>query len=268
MIPAGIQAQVVEAVAQAESDGAGRAFAACLSVDFDFDPPIAFNRKFAQHLPGDLPDCLTSLTRARILDGAENLNADSSDAALVSFLYLVNAWGYGRTGYGYSRTARVAGADFIPAARRALELLQDPADDLAPVAAYFHLRNEGHVHGWGPAFFTKFLMFADPANATGSSLTRTRAVVLDRLTAARTNDFLSAPFRQRRPRQNARLGRFGASGWNTVQYAYYLALVRTLAEDERFERNAMNVERILFAEQREVEGSERRRSQSIEDTDD
>ncbi|HWB34565.1 MAG TPA: hypothetical protein VHA75_00925, partial [Rugosimonospora sp.] len=84
----------------------------------------------------------------------------------------VNAWGYGLAGYAAARTRAVVKAEdhrseFITSASRALAILRDAG----AVPAYYFLlnRSTGHVSSWGPAFFTKFLYFADPRNQPGGS---------------------------------------------------------------------------------------------------
>lgn len=249
-LPESVREQVVAAIARARSDAERQAdFGSTITEEFDFDPPIPFSAAFAPHFPVQVRDVTAPLTRSQLLEEGGRIGPDSSREALTAFLYLVNAWGYGTTGYGHTRTANVAEA-FYESALRAVEILHDPSEDLAPIAAYFHLNNEGHVKGWGPAFFTKFLMFVDPANSDANDLDRVHAAVLDRLTASQTNGFLSNEVKSRRPRRSSPLGRFGQSGWTTVQYAYYLSLLTALATQKPFAKDPMKVERALFERQK------------------
>lgn len=249
-LPESVRDQVVAAIAQARSDAERHAdFGSTIVAELDFDPPIPFSAAFASHFPLHIRDVTAPLTRSLLLEEGGRVGPDSSQEALTAFLYLVNAWGYGTTGYGHTRTANVAAA-FYESALRAAEILHDLSDDLAPITAYYHLNNEGHVNGWGPAFFTKFLMFVDPANSGGEDFDRVRSAVLDRLTASQANGFLSRELKSRRSRRSASLGRFGQSGWTTVQYAYYLSLLSALATHEPFADDPMKVERALFQRQR------------------
>jgi len=245
-LPESVHEQVMAAIAQARSDAEAHAdFGFAIAETFDFDPPIEFNARFAAQFPAGLRNETSPLTRSLLLHEGSRIQPDSSREAVSSFLYLVNAWGYGKTGYGYRRTASVA-AGFYESAVHGIEILQDQSDDLAAVTAYFHLNNTDHVKGWGPAFFTKFLMFVDPANSDGRHHGRLRAVVLDRLTASQANGFLPESLKSHRPRAKAALGKFGESGWTTVQYAYYLSILTELAKHQRFAGDPMRVERALF----------------------
>lgn len=250
-LPESVHDQVMAAVAQAQSDAERHAdFGSTIGKDFDFDPPVAFNARFASQFPPARRYDASPLTRSAILHEGSRIRPEATEEEVTSFLYLVNAWGYGKTGYGHSRTTRVA-EGFYESALRAIEILHDRSDDIAPITAYFHLNNRGHVKGWGPAFFTKFLMFVDPANSGDKDLDRLHAVVLDRLTATRANGFLPEGLNSSRPRKGALLGRFGQSGWTTVQYAYYLSLLSALARQAPFVDDPMKVERVLFQRQRD-----------------
>lgn len=219
------------------------------SLTRDMDPELRFARSFRPHLPDDVGQ---TLTRARLLAQGLELTPTASPEEIRRFLYMVSAWGYGTAGYGHARTKRLAMSDgFLDAARAAIEIIQTE-DANAPVAAYYILNNssEKHVHGWGPAFFTKFLSFADPANQVDSSMRRSPALILDRWTAQAADSSLPVDYRHRVSRRRP-LGMYSSSGWTTTQYAYYLAYVDALTQVSPFNSapyrgRALNVERALF----------------------
>lgn len=226
------------------------------------DPPLPFARTFREYLPEEvqLPD--SRLTRSSLLAQGRSLSPNSALPDLRNFLWLVNAWGYGLFGVGVPRTVKVL-ADperFETSGRNALTILHDASSESAAVEAFFYLNNEaGHIRGWGPAFFTKFLAFADPANQPDSTLTRQPALILDQWIAAAVNHYLPERYRSRRPSKKTPLGRFAPSAWNTPQYAYYLSLIDRLACVDVFHRppydaRPMAVERVLFHYFRDGEG--------------
>jgi hypothetical protein len=150
------------------------------------------------------------------------VDAAAPAADWTCILTTVNAWGYGKTAaYGHSRTQRIIQhKQFIASASQAAALLRDGQ----PVEAYFYLNNEGHVPGWGPAFFTKFLYFA--GGAAG------RALILDARLANAVNHLTPA-------------AGFKRTGWTTPQYAYYLTLMNRIATDRGVHPD--HVEAALFA---------------------
>ncbi len=165
------------------------------------------------------------------------LSPTSSDEEIETFLLLVNAWGFGSSGYGPWRTQQVLDSErFFPSARRALEILHSDSSDAA-LSAYFHLNNKAHgrVPWWGPAFFTKFLTFADPANSV-ERVERQGALILDRWMATAV-------------RRVADQTSFPTGGWTTPQYAYYLTLMSRLCESSELPdaMTTLDAERALFA---------------------
>jgi hypothetical protein len=137
-------------------------------------------------------------------------------------LVAVSAWGYGDSGHGARRTRRIAGlAD--------LEVRLDAAvttlDADGPVEAYYQLANEGHVHGWGPTLFTRFLEAADQRHEEG-------ALGLD-ASLARAIDALV-------PGSD-----LGAADWSTAEYAFYLGLLHRIAAESGAEPTV--VEAVLAA---------------------
>lgn len=108
------------------------------------------------------------MRRQELFSLAAELGQTPSRDALVDFVVNVNAWGYGSAGYAVARTRDVVahhGNGFNESARRALEILR--MEGAAPAYYFLNNRSAGHVYRWGPAFFTKFLYFADPRNQPG-----------------------------------------------------------------------------------------------------
>jgi len=235
----------------------------------DLDPELRVSRSFSQYLSGSP---LTSeeageslqrrrLSRAVLLEQGRALHPSSSDDELRSFLWLVNAWGYGTSGRGAARTRPVAEDPQFPvSARLVLGVLHDTSRTTRAVDAYYLLNNSLHVTGWGPAFFTKFLTFADPSNQPDfptdpagepdSSGGHLPALILDRWMATVANYHLPVEVPQRVTRKTP-LATFRASGWTTPQYAYYLRLMSRLASQEPlksspYDGRAVAVERALF----------------------
>lgn len=200
------------------------------------DPDYKVRQWFLDQLPGEQGGRGT-ISRADLTREGGALTPDSSDEELRAFLLLVNGWGFGSSGYGPWRTRQVLDSGRFPnSARKAIELLHGDAPDAA-LRAYFHLNNRAHgrVSWWGPAFFTKFIAFADPANS--SDLTnRQGALILDRWMATAVRHIASH-------------SEFPLGGWTTPQYAYYLTLMSRLSESTTLRGAASPVaaERALFA---------------------
>lgn len=207
------------------------------------DPAYAISKGFLRQLP-DRIGSADHVTRSELADLGASLHPSSSATDLSAFLLLVNAWGFGAAGYGPWRTQEViANADFDHSARQAIEILHGNSSDAA-VCAYYHLNNRsaGRVAWWGPAFFTKFLAFADPAQHARSVDDRYPALILDRWMAVAVRDVT---------RQDG----FPDCRWTTPQYAYYLALMQRLSGMPSFQEAPFNgdtriVERTLFSHYR------------------
>lgn len=218
------------------------------------DPPIKVARSFLEHLPASAQAENGQLTRAVLLEHGRTLFPDSSPQDFREFLVLVNAWGYGNSARGLPRTLKVLEDEpqFVASARGALTRLHDASRRNPAVDAYFHLNNrkEGHVRGWGPAFFTKFLAFADPATHADPDANRDQALILDRWIATAVNQLMASELARPATRRSP-VRRFANWGWTTPQYAYYLRLVARLAQEPAFSEQpcdgrAMAVERVLF----------------------
>lgn len=188
----------------------------------------------------------SAVRRAELFDAAAKLGDRPTSGALREFFIHVNAWGYGPTGYGVFRTNAVrdgnpklkarpeAWSDFDLHAGAALATLRSHGH----AAAYYYLFNKkiGGVHGWGPAFFTKFLYFADPANQEGGSGgAQILDNVLDGWVRSLTGD----------PPVGAGIAKFKTWSWTTPEYAFYVALMNRIAKDKSAER-ADFVEATLF----------------------
>ena len=166
------------------------------------------------------------LKRSDLFLMAARLPATVSPKEALTFAVNVNAWGFGTTGYGYSRTERIFDRGDPQAGSKAAEAIRILRSE-GPVEAYFFLYNKsgndsgatGHVRNWGPAFFTKFLYFADPGNQPTAEPGRPTALVLDQFLAQAVNAIV--------PSQP--MGEFATNGWTTPQYAFYLSLLRRLA---------------------------------------
>ena len=123
--------------------------------------------------------------------------------AWLPLLVASSAWGLGESGFGLWRTRRVAS---IHDAEIRLRAAVATLDAEGPVAAYYHLNNDGHLHGWGPALFTRFLACVDP-----------RALTLDVAQAAALNHIVPADLA------------IEANDWGTADYAFYLAVINRVA---------------------------------------
>ena len=206
------------------------------------------------------------MQRSLLLDLASRLSNGPDAHELRHFVVNVNAWGYGTTGYAEHRTRVVVNNEgdvdgtsqaFANSARSALNMLRGqvaPADLDPAVAAYYFLNNRsrGHVSNWGPAFFTKFLYFADPRNQPDGP---GGALILDAIMASHVRQLVPELERSGRVRM------FGKNAWTTPQYAFYLALIRHIAQAVAVERRggvairADGVEAILFRPDPQSAGS-------------
>lgn len=231
--------------AQAEADRLAGLLAVRLG-DIVPDPALKFGRGFREELSEGPARERGKITRAELLAMGAELTPESSGEDLTRFLWAVNAWGYGTSGYGLTRTRAVI-ADpgrFSSSARVALGLLHDESRDGGAVEAYYWLHNQtGHVKRWGPAFFTKFLAFADPANRQ-PVWERDPAQILDSRMATALNDLL-----ENNRGEETNLGRYRKGGWTTPQYAFYIRLMRAAGRDVGAPEGlsgAMTAERVIF----------------------
>jgi hypothetical protein len=147
--------------------------------------------------------------RADLLDTAQSCRQGGT---WLPLLVAVNAWGYGISGYGAWRTSRIAG---LPDAEVRLAAAVATLDADGPVEAYYLLNNDGYLHGWGPAFFTRFLHLADRrADQPGAEC----ALVLDTPLADAVNALVPG-------------SDLGHADWGTAEYAFHLALLHRIAGD-------------------------------------
>lgn len=155
-------------------------------------------------LPGPVRDSLR--ITAEDLAGVA---AEARERGLwLPLLVAANAWGYGTSGYGAWRTARTAS---VPDAEVRLAAAVATLDADGPVEAYYLLNNAGHLHGWGPALFSRFLRLADRR-------TQGRAVVIDAALAAAVNALVPG-------------SDLGAADWGTAEYALHVGLLHRIAAD-------------------------------------
>lgn len=126
------------------------------------------------------------------------------------------AWGWGGTSLGPSRLARVMDTNGADKVNEHLASAVETLDGHGAVAAYWDLNNSSRyrLKHLGPAFFTKFLYFADAGLSPDGVV---RPLILDRIVASRVNDIIDCP------------GRLRVGGWTTRDYAFYLALMDRLA---------------------------------------
>lgn len=112
-----------------------------------------------------------SITRGDVID------VFKTDASPTRKLSTAFVWGWGKAGYGPSRLDKVLTSDVDRPLTKAEEFLEDRGTDPRPepVVAYEYLLHR--IPDLGPAFFTKYLYFADAAAG------RNRALILDAVLA-------------------------------------------------------------------------------------
>lgn len=204
----------------------------CESLGHAFDTDLVQQADSAGH---------TRIRRQDLFALAATLDDRPSEPELVRFVVNVNAWGYGTSGYAEYRTRTVLGdpdsprrEQFVASALQGLAILREHG----PVAAYywFNNGNQGHVPSWGPAFFTKFLYFADPRNQPDKP---GGALILDQRIDQRVHEFVAGdtPLWPRHRRGT----------WRTPHYASYLALLQRFAEHTGVDQpRSDRVEAVLF----------------------
>lgn len=171
-------------------------------------------------------DChAPALTRRAVINAAKRSRDDRDWIRLLAYS---NAWGYGPAGYGVTRHNRIASA---PGTADRLQTAVTILDDAGPVPAYYYLNNRssGHIRGFGPAFFTKFLYFADCAHP----LQPRGALILDAVLAAQVKSLAGPVAFPRR------------AGWLTRDYSFYLALMGRMALERNLKPDQL--EAALFA---------------------
>jgi hypothetical protein len=123
-------------------------------------------------------------------------------------LACVNAWCYGGSEHGVERTSRILA---LPHTEARLEGAVATLDADGAVEAYYLLSSTGHVHGWGPALFTRFLDAADRRESD-------RALGLDPALAGAVNGLVPG-------------SDLGPADWSTAEYAFYLGLLHRVATE-------------------------------------
>lgn len=168
--------------------------------------------------PGRWPADIATLLRGRVRDGLLSrgavIDAGARDGRGWSLFVLSYVWGWGRRGYGPARLSRIRTATTDDAIRAVLDEALADLDTLGPIAAYKRLR--GAVPGWGPAFFTKWLYFADQVGGRG------RALILNKKVAIRLQELTQMPCLVDSQRRSRR--------WTAYRYAVYLAWAHGAAD--------------------------------------
>jgi hypothetical protein len=188
--------------------------------DEELGRSIPLGRNWIQSKVAGFPRGVDSLTRSRVVDEvAAALDADEPVQALA----WCNAWGYGNRGYGVSRHNAIV-ADKARAATR-LEVALEHIRDQKPLDAYYALRNEkvARLKGFGPAFFTKFLYFADKAihRNEREDVGRVEPLILDAVVARQLRRLKLPGFSPK------------SAGWNTSEYAFYLGFANAITSGPR-----------------------------------
>jgi hypothetical protein len=166
------------------------------------DLPPSWRR--VEELPGQVREALR-IGRSDLLAVAARCRASGAWAPLLAG---VNAWGYGMFTYGAWRTRRIL--DLADAELR-LDAAIATLDGDGAVEAYYQLNNEGHLHGWGPTLFTRFLGVADLRDSG-------RALALDSALATAVNGLVPG-------------SDLGAADWSTAEYAFHLGLLHRIAAE-------------------------------------
>ena len=158
------------------------------------------------------------ISRGDVLDIGQQVRSrarSATDLLTASFI-----WGWGPVGYGPRRLRAIraaAGDQLEPSLRRALDAVHKDAASPDPIAGYACLYGgydyqeraaPGHepwsrLHGFGPAFFTKFLYFSTPG-----------ALILDNRLANAVHRLSHLP--------NLVTGNGQSQAWTPYRYSVYL----------------------------------------------
>lgn len=200
-----IDDEVLADIAAAEAEAAACELdgATLASLSWGDEPGGAVALHVSWQAEDRLPEHVRSGLRISRGDLARVTAQCRAAGAWLPLLVATSAWGLGDSGFGLWRTQRVAA---IADAEIRLQAAVATLDAEGPVAAYYHLNNDGHLHGWGPALFTRFLSCVDP-----------RALTLDVPQAAALNHVVPAELA------------IEANDWGTAEYAFYLAVINRIA---------------------------------------
>jgi len=121
-------------------------------------------------------------------------------------LVAVDDWSHGESGHGAWRTRRITA---LPDLEVRLAAAVATLDAGGAVEAYYQLNNDGHVHGWGPALFSRFLQVADRTE---------HALALNAPLAEAGNALVPG-------------SDLGSADWSTPEYAFHLALMHRIAAE-------------------------------------
>ena len=155
-------------------------------------------------LPERLSDPLR-VGRSDLLAAAGECRATGRWAPLLAS---VNAWVHGASEDGARRTRRILDQ---PDLESRLAAAVATLDGAGPVEAYYLLNNRGHLHGWGPVLFSRFLDAVDRRESG-------RALGLDASLARAVNGLVPG-------------SDLGTADWATAEYAFYLGLVDRIAAE-------------------------------------
>jgi hypothetical protein len=157
-------------------------------------------------------DLLPGPVRASLLIGRSDLLAAAArcrgSGRWAPLLVAANAWCYGPSPDGPGRTRRLLARPDLEAR---LATAVATLDTLGPIEAYHRLLNDGHVHGWGPALFTRFLDAADRRESE-------HALALDATLARAVNGLVPG-------------SDLAVADWGTAEYAFHLGLLHRVAAE-------------------------------------
>lgn len=176
----------------------------------------------------------------------------------LELLVAVVVWGYKPADFGPSRLAKMLQCDChsqVSSEQRQQRLASAVSilDDYGPVAAYRALRDDCRVPHLGPAFFSKFLYFAD-ASINRKAGDRVAAIILDQTTAQRmisvSREYLRASGPHSSAQHEAITWVWHRSNWSGHRYGIYCEwasrCAKYMAETHRWPQDADLIELALF----------------------
>lgn len=186
----------------------------------------------------DLKAGVSTVSRVQVHALSARVRSRTTDERAHGILTLFlwsQIWGYGPTGYGPHRVARILDGTTrrVPSvsAREALTSCYETLLDRGPVEAYSLMANKYWVRGFGPAFLTKFLYFGGSACEHSHNASRAPApLILDALVSRAIKQEYGIKY---------------GPGWGTQRYREYLEFMRREAH-ERYDVQPDQLERALF----------------------
>ncbi|MFI7492686.1 hypothetical protein ACIBXA_30345 [Micromonospora echinaurantiaca] len=171
-----------------------------------------------------------SVSRRDMTDAAQRCR---DDGCWLPLLVASVAWGWGRSGFGPTRLRWIfngnARWEALPVAetQRRLATAVETLDRAGAVEAYRYLAGDRRIPGFGPAFFTKFLYFADRAGGGQGC-----ALILDDRLARQIRRFwrcrTDEPYAADGPSPD---WLWQGSAWTARRYQIYLAFMGRVAVD-------------------------------------